>query len=114
VRDSAAELWTAFLGSGSPAAASAVARCVIRTTSVDIFAFDDVDEAFARDEGEGDLSLEYWRRGHWAFFSRELEALGRTPQPDMPAVCEHFEVVYPTDSDTFTRQACRADDRPSD
>ena len=75
-----------------------VARCVIRTTSVEIVAFDDVDEVFARDEGEGDLSLDYWRDGHWAFFSHELEGLGRIPEPDMPVVCERFEVVYPTDS----------------
>jgi len=71
-----------------------VARCIIRTTRVDIVPFEQVDAAFAYDEGEGDRSLEYWREVHWAFFTRELAELGREATPDMPVVCEHFEVVY--------------------
>ena len=31
----------------------------------------------------------------WAAFSRELEGTGRSPRPDMPVVCERFEVVFP-------------------
>lgn len=71
------------------------ARCVIRTVSVDIVAFDEVDASFAYDEGEGDRSLEYWRDVHWTYFARELEELGRVACSDMPVVCERFEVVYP-------------------
>lgn len=71
-----------------------VARCIIRTTSVEITPFDEVSEQFAYDEGEGDRSLEYWRAGHWRFFSEELRALGREPTRDMPVVCERFEVVF--------------------
>lgn len=70
------------------------ARCVIRTTHVEIVPFSDVDEAFAAAEGEGDLSLEYWREGHWKFFSQELAGFGRSPEPGMPVVCERFEVVF--------------------
>lgn len=77
-----------------------VARCVVRTTSVEVVSFEAVDEAHARAEGEGDLSLGYWRESHWDFYSRELEALGRTPERDMPVYCERFEVVYPADSAT--------------
>jgi len=73
---------------------SGVARCVIETTSIEIVAYCDVDADFARAEGEGDLSLDYWRCGHWAYFERELGALGMAPQADMPLVCERFEVVY--------------------
>jgi uncharacterized protein YhfF len=72
-----------------------VARCIIRTTAIDLVPFSDVDESFARAEGEGDRSLEYWRQGHWAYFSRELEEIGREPEADMLIVCEHFEVVFP-------------------
>lgn len=72
-----------------------VARCVIRTTSVDIVPFDEVDASFARDEGEGDRTLDFWRRVHWEYFTRELDALGLAARPDMPVVCERFEVVYP-------------------
>jgi uncharacterized protein YhfF len=70
------------------------ARCVIRTTHVDVVPFCDVDEAFASAEGEGDLTLDYWRDGHWRFFSQELAGFGRSPEIDMPVVCEHFEVVF--------------------
>lgn len=71
-----------------------VARCIIRTAQVSIVAFDEVDEAFAFDEGEGDRSLRYWRDVHWEYFSRELAELGREAAHDMPVVCERFEVVY--------------------
>ena len=73
---------------------SGAARCVIRTTSVEVVPFDEVTEEFAATEGEGDGSLAFWRDAHWAAFSRELEGTGRSPQPDMPVVCERFEVVY--------------------
>ena len=39
-------------------------------------------------------ALSYWKQAHWAFFTRECERLGRSPNPDMPVVCEQFEVVY--------------------
>jgi uncharacterized protein YhfF len=71
------------------------AWCVIRTTAVDVVAFDQVGEEFAAAEGEGDGSLAYWRDAHWAAFSREFEAGGRSPSHDMPVVCERFEVVFP-------------------
>jgi uncharacterized protein YhfF len=33
-----------------------------------LWAYQNVDAAFARDEGEGDLSLEYWREDKSAVF----------------------------------------------
>ncbi len=36
--------------------------CVIRLISMQLVRFCDVTEAFARKEGEGDLSLEYWKK----------------------------------------------------
>jgi uncharacterized protein YhfF len=74
---------------------SGSARCVIRTVTVEVVAFDAVGEEFAAAEGEGDGSLAFWREAHRAAFSRELEAGGRSLQPDMPVVCERFEVVFP-------------------
>jgi uncharacterized protein YhfF len=73
----------------------AIARCIIRTTRVEIRPFDEVDAAYARDEGEDDLSLEYWREGHWRYYCAELEQLGGVADPHMQVVCEHFEVVHP-------------------
>ncbi len=74
---------------------AAVARCVIRTTRVDVVPFNEVSAEFAATEGEGDLSLEYWREGHWRYFTAELAGFGRAAEADMPVVCERFEVVYP-------------------
>ena len=74
-----------------------VARCIIRTTQVDIVPLDEVDAEFAYDEGEGDRSLEYWREAHWEFFTSELAGIGLTATWSMPVVCERFEVVYRED-----------------
>lgn len=67
---------------------------VIETTDVTIRAYQDVDAQFALEEGEGDLSLENWREGHWRFFSRTLAKIGKVPTLDMPLVCERFRVVF--------------------
>ena len=68
---------------------------MIRTVSVDVVPFAEVDESFAAAEGEGDLTLDHWRECHWRVFAEELAAIGRVPQPDMPVVCERFELVFP-------------------
>jgi uncharacterized protein YhfF len=68
--------------------------CVLETTEVTISAYQDVDAAFARDEGEGDLSLDFWREAHWRFFSRTLPKIGKEPTMEMPLVCERFRIIY--------------------
>jgi len=68
--------------------------CVAETRETAVVAFRDVTAAFAAIEGEGDGSLEYWQRAHWAFYERECARLGRQPAPDMPVLCEQFEVVF--------------------
>lgn len=68
-------------GQGSPV-------CVIRMVSMRLIRFSDVTEEFARKEGEGDLSLEYWRKEHKAFFTRE-----GFYSDDMELVAEEFEVI---------------------
>ena len=44
---------------------------IIETVELDQRRFDEVDAAFARDEGEGDRTLEDWREGHRRYFTRE-------------------------------------------
>lgn len=68
--------------------------CVVETTEVTVLPLDEVGAAFAKEEGEGDLSLQYWREAHRRFFSRTLPKIGREASPDMPLVCERFRVVY--------------------
>lgn len=70
------------------------AQCIIKTTSIEVVPYKDVTEEFAATEGEGDKSLEYWRRAHWSYFSREMEIIGKEPTDDMLVVCEKFEVVF--------------------
>ena len=43
----------------------------IKITKVRKIRFCDVDEQWAKTEGEGDLSLEYWRTIHQDFFKNE-------------------------------------------
>ena len=61
---------------------------VIETIEVTICRFDEVDESFARAEGEGDLSYDYWRQGHQDYFTRN----GGFSE-DMLLVCERFRLV---------------------
>ncbi|CAG9228326.1 ASCH domain-containing protein [Paraburkholderia tropica] len=67
---------------------------VRRITRVDIVPFDNVSDEFAASEGEGDLSLMYWRTEHWRFFLDECKRIGREPDGAMPLVCERFEVMH--------------------
>jgi uncharacterized protein YhfF len=66
---------------------------VTRVTEVEIVPFNQVSPEFAAREGEGDGSLEYWRRAHWSYFTRECERIGRTANDDMLVVCCSFEVL---------------------
>lgn len=66
---------------------------VTRITSVAVAAFSEVNAEYAATEGEGDGSLEFWREGHWRFFSRECARIGREPRLDMPVVCCVFELL---------------------
>jgi uncharacterized protein YhfF len=68
--------------------------CVIETQAVEIVPFMDVSADFAATEGEGDGSLEHWRRVHTAFFGRECQRLSCEFSLSAPVVCERFTVVY--------------------
>ncbi len=68
--------------------------CIVETTEVEVRPYNEVDDRFAYEEGEGDRSLEYWREAHWHFFSRTLPNIGKESTPDMPLVCERFRVIY--------------------
>ncbi|GAA3702354.1 hypothetical protein GCM10022377_14990 [Zhihengliuella alba] len=86
--------WIACHGSGAPAA-------VLRTTELRLAAFDDVDAAFAYDEGEDDRTLESWRCEHERYWRRTRAAAGHdwspeeTRLPGREIVLERFAVVWP-------------------
>ena len=75
------ERWIVLDGRGAP-------RCVIETTEVTYRRFGEVGADFAREEGEGDRSLDYWRQAHRTYFGR----LGKFRE-DMMLMCERFRLV---------------------
>ena len=69
--------------------------CVVETFEVTVRRYRDIDEAWARAEGEGDLSLAYWRKEHWRFFTQEAESAGYEVSENMLLACKRFRVLYP-------------------
>ena len=68
--------------------------CVLQTTEIEHMRFIDVGDEFAAMEGEGDFSLEYWRRVHREYFEREAERHGFDFHDEMIVCCERFKVLY--------------------
>lgn len=62
------------------------AICIIEITKVDIVPFK---------EGEGDKTLEWWRKAHIDFFKPYFEEFGLMFSEDSRIVLEEFQVVYP-------------------
>lgn len=62
--------------------------CAVELIEVELKTFDQVDEAHALAEGEGDRTLAYWRKTHQCFF--EEYALF---SPDMMLICMQFKVL---------------------
>ena len=75
------ERWIVLDGRGTP-------RCVIESVEVSYIRYNEVDAAFAHDEGEGDRSLNYWREAHRRYFTR----MGKFSD-DMMLMCERFRLV---------------------
>ncbi|RRD39668.1 ASCH domain-containing protein [Leptotrichia sp. OH3620_COT-345] len=64
--------------------------CITINTKVYRTPFKDVTKEFAFKEGEGDKSLEYWRKVHIDFFMEETD--GKFTE-DMEVLCEEFELM---------------------
>jgi uncharacterized protein YhfF len=73
---------------------SAVPIAVIETIELTQRRFDEVEAAFAFEEGEGDRTLASWRRAHRNYFGRQ-----GTFAPDMPLYCERFRLLARLDAD---------------
>jgi uncharacterized protein YhfF len=59
---------------------------IVEVTESRIVPAAEIDERFARDEGEGFESVEDWRLAHERFFERPIE-------PDTPLLAERFRLV---------------------
>ncbi|MEA1619488.1 ASCH domain-containing protein [Erythrobacter sp. T5W1-R] len=73
--------WVAEDGKGRP-------RAILETVEIRRIRFKEVDEDFAAAEGEGDLSLGYWRSAHQSYFERNGGF-----DPEMLLWCERFRLV---------------------
>jgi uncharacterized protein YhfF len=69
------------------------AVAIIRTVSVETKRFGEIDEEFARSEGEGDLSLEWWRTAHQRYYESVLAGSQVTVDADLEIVCQRFTLV---------------------
>ncbi len=74
-------------GAGAP-------KAILETVELTQRRFDEVDEAFAFDEGEDDRTLRSWRTAHRNYFGRQ-----GTFAPDMLLCCERFQLVARIQSD---------------
>ena len=70
------------------------AQCIVEITKVRLKPFFSIDAEYARIEGEGDQSLEYWKKIHWDYFEKELAEYERLPRESMIVVCQEFEKVF--------------------
>ncbi len=71
-----------------------IPQCVVETNSVEIRPFNKVDTEFAYEEGEGDKSLEFWKKVHWESFCLQCHKLGKQPDEEIPVVLERFRIVF--------------------
>lgn len=68
-------------------------RVLIKTTKIYKVEFNKVSKEHAFKEGEGDLSLKYWRQVHKDFFSKVCEEQGIKFDEKILITCEEFEVI---------------------
>lgn len=55
--------------------------------------FCDVTSEHAKKEGEGNLSLAYWKKVHKKFFKKECKAKKVKFNEDIEVLCEEFQVI---------------------
>lgn len=70
------------------------AVCITKTTNVSIVPFLEVSGEHAFKEGEGDKTLDSWRKEHMALFTQWFEEENLEIHDNIPIVCEEFEVIY--------------------
>jgi uncharacterized protein YhfF len=75
-------------GNGTP-------RAIVRNTQVERRHFNQIDETFAFEAGEGDLTLAWWLTAHRQDYAERAEVEGFAIDERLPLLLEHFELVWP-------------------
>ena len=65
------------------------AACTIQTIDYKILKFNEMTEKYAKLEGEGDLSLDYWKNVHYNFF----KSIDSSFNEESKIIFEIFELV---------------------
>jgi len=81
------DIWVVIDGNSNPV-------CIAQTLDVKVIPFNEVLEDYARWGGEGDCSLQSWRRMYWKYIVVECQRIGREPTAGVPMIMEGFKVVY--------------------
>lgn len=68
--------------------------CILRTERIETHNFQEVPARIAMAEGEGDLSLEYWRRVHEELYRPFFKTWGLERIEDATVVTEFFRIVF--------------------
>lgn len=70
-------------------------RAIVRTTHVEKRLFNQIDDAFAFESGEGDLSLRWWLTAYRQDYAERAEAEGFAVDERLELLLEYFELVWP-------------------
>ncbi len=70
-------------------------RCIWRTTEIVVKPLNEVDDAFAWDEGEGDRTRDWWLSAHRDYFAAQARREGFKMCDTIETVFERFEIVWP-------------------
>ena len=71
------------------------ARAIVRCTHVEKRLFNQIDDAFAFEAGEGDLTLRWWLTAHRQDYAERADAEGFEVSERTELVLEYFELVWP-------------------
>jgi uncharacterized protein YhfF len=73
-------------------------RAIVRNHHVERRHFDEIDDAFAFEAGEGDLTLRFWLTAHRQDFAERAEREGFQVGERVVLILEYFERVWPQDA----------------
>lgn len=66
--------------------------CIVKIEKVAIIQFQNITEAFAVEEGDGDLHN--WLKIHTEYYTAQLEKIGKKLMGSTELVCEWFKVIW--------------------
>lgn len=70
------------------------AKAIIEITKIELVQYNRITAEFAKQKGEGDKSLAYWKKVHQAYYTREMKLFNAKFEQDMVIVCEYFKTIY--------------------